>query len=141
MKIILLQDVPNLGKAGEIKDVKDGFARNYLLPKNLAEAATGKAIQKILSEKDKKNAEIAKQRKTETQEIESFGGRKLNFQVKINAKGVPYKAITSRDIAEELKIEPSLVENFSVKDLGTFPAKISSGSLSTSVEVTIEPGK
>jgi len=54
MKVILLQDIKSLGKKLDIKEVSDGYARNFLLPKKLAETATDNALKKIKEQKEKK---------------------------------------------------------------------------------------
>ena len=57
MKIILIGDVKNLGKKGDIKEVAEGYARNFLFPQKLAEAATQSAVEKITAEKNKEDEE------------------------------------------------------------------------------------
>ena len=58
MKILLLKDVKGLGKAGEIKEAKDGYARNYLIPKGFAKLATKEVIEEWKKEQAKKEAEL-----------------------------------------------------------------------------------
>jgi len=141
MKIILLKDVPGLGKMGEVKEVKDGYALNYLFPQGLAEVASGKVMQRIAEAAKQKNSEIRRKKESVEQNILALSGRKIEFQVKINAKGVPYKAITAREIAQELNIDPSDVEDVKLKNTGQFKVKVGPDKTSSEVTVTISPEK
>ncbi len=103
MRVILLENVVGLGKAGEIKNVKDGYARNYLIPKKLVEVATknkeeylAKLAEK-LKEKAKKFYEDAVSLK-ETLEKES-----LEIKAKAGEEGKLFGSITNSDIALVLK--------------------------------------
>ena len=103
MKIILKQDVPNLGREGEVEKVADGYARNYLIPQGMAVKATPGAlkdfehrrkVQATKHERLKKRAESLARRLT---------AQTLTFEVKIGDTGQLYGSITNADIAEALK--------------------------------------
>ena len=103
MKVILLKDVKGTGKAGEVKDVSDGFARNFLIPKGVAKVADAGALS------DLKNKEAAKQHKIEVDKAEAreLATRLEGILVKIEAShgndGRLYGSITSQHVADELK--------------------------------------
>ena len=103
MKVILLRDVENLGKAGDLKEVANGFARNYLLPRNLAAAATATLIanrdQRIASER-RKLEKLAEQNR---QLAEKLNEVSLTFKARVGKQGRLYGSITSQDIAEGLR--------------------------------------
>ena len=105
MKVILKEDVDNLGQAGETKNVADGYARNYLIPQGMAVRATAGAMkdfehrQKVQAKKHermKKRAETLAQRLT---------SHTLTFEVKTGETGQLYGSITNADIAEALEQE------------------------------------
>jgi large subunit ribosomal protein L9 len=109
MKVILLQDVDNLGKAGDLKDVSDGYARNYLLPKRLAAGATPSLLanheQRIAAEKRKRE----KQAEGERQQAERLSSVSLTFKARVGKQGRLYGSITSQDIAEGLRVNENIV--------------------------------
>ena len=103
MKVILLQDVEGLGKAGDLKEVANGYARNYLLPRNLAAGATPSLIanrqQRIATEQRKQE----KQAESNRQQAEKLGQVTLTFKARVGREGRLYGSITSQDIAEGLR--------------------------------------
>jgi len=101
MKVIFLKDAPK-GKRGEIKEVADGYARNFLLPKGLALPATPSAIKaaKVLS--DEKAESQARQREELSRIVQELEGKELHFKAKAGAKGRLHGAITTASIADEL---------------------------------------
>ncbi|MCS7164213.1 MAG: 50S ribosomal protein L9 [Thermodesulfovibrio sp.] len=105
MRIILKEDVQGLGKAGQIVNVKDGYARNYLLPKGLALIADEKNL-KLLEYQKRKIEEEAKKKR---QDAESIAERLSTLELKIQAKAGEdqklFGSITSKDIAEALQKE------------------------------------
>ncbi len=105
MKVILKEDVPNLGRAGQIIKVKDGYARNFLLPKGLALLADEKNM-KLLEYQKKKIEEEAKKKR---QDAESVAQRLSETQLIIKAKAGEdqklFGSVTSKDIAEALEKE------------------------------------
>ena len=103
MEIILREDVQHLGKAGEVVKVKDGYARNYLLPKGLAYPATEGNKKKVTFEADR----LAKQRAAEKTAAEGEAGRiagvQLSFAVKVGEEDKLYGSITASDIQRKLE--------------------------------------
>ena len=103
MKVILLQDVDGLGKAGELKDVANGYARNFLLPKKMAAGATPQLLanyqQRIAAEQRK----LEKQNEQNRQQADRLGQITLTFKARVGREGRLYGSITSQDIAAGLR--------------------------------------
>lgn len=103
MEIILREDVQHLGKAGEVVKVKDGYARNYLLPKGLAYPATEANKKKIAYEAER----IAKQRAAEKQlaetEATQLADVRLTFVVKVGEEDKLYGSVTAGDVQRKLE--------------------------------------
>lgn len=103
MKVILLQDVDGLGQAGDLKEVANGYARNYLLPRQLAAGATAALVttrqQRLASEQRKRE----KQAELDLQQAERLGQIVLTFKARVGRQGRLYGSITSQDIAAGLR--------------------------------------
>jgi len=103
MRVILLQDVEGLGKAGDLKDVANGYARNYLLPKRMAAGATPQLLanyqQRIAAEQRK----LEKQVDQNQQQAERLRQVTLTFKGRVGRQGRLYGSITSQDIAAGLR--------------------------------------
>lgn len=133
MKIILLQDVEGLGKAGDLKDVANGYARNFLLPRRLAAGATPALIanqqQRIAAEQRR----LEKQVELNRQQAERLSQISLTFKARVGRQGRLYGSITSQDIAAGLRESEGITIDRRMIDLpnpirtvGTFevPVKI-----------------
>ena len=129
MKVILLSDVKGLGKAGDIKEVKDGYARNFLLPRKLAVLATPEAVKEFEAKKAEEEARI----KAEIEEInkikEALESKKLVIKHRLGANGQLIGAVTNKEIAEKLKeagfdIEKKQIEHTSIKAPGEYTVDI-----------------
>ncbi|MCU0484433.1 MAG: 50S ribosomal protein L9 [Chloroflexi bacterium] len=146
MKVILTSDVAKIGKSGELKDVADGYARNFLIPKKLAVPAAGGAYRAwqhdIASREEKRQrergeAEIAAQRIASTT---------LTMGVKVGEGGKLYGSITTQDIADALGRRGITVDKHKVdleqplKSLGTYKVavKVYAG-MTPEVTVIVEP--
>ena len=146
MKVILTADVDKLGKSGELKEVTDGYARNFLFSRKLAVPAAGGAYRAwqhdIASREDKRkrereDAEIAAQRISSTT---------LTMGVKVGEGGKLYGSITSKDIADALERRGIVVDRHKIdleeplKMLGTYKVaiKVSQG-LTPEVTIAVEP--
>ena len=103
MRVVFLDDVENAGRAGEIKEVKDGYARNYLLPRNLAVEATAGNVKGIESERAALLKKEAKERASAEAQSETMGSLNLEFKRKAGEQGALYGSVTSMDIAEALR--------------------------------------
>lgn len=105
MKVILAQDVENLGKIGEVVKVKEGFARNFLIPRKKAYVATDQNLKKIEQEKAKRQAETQKI-KLEAQEFANkISGVSVTVNVEVNDIDKLYGAVNEIDIVKALKDE------------------------------------
>lgn len=130
MKVILREDIKNVGDMGQTVDVADGFGRNYLVPKGLAVEANLKNI-KSLEHARRVIQEKAKKIKNEAQDL---AGKISNMTLVIKAKageeGKLFGSVTTMDIAEQLKNEGLEIDkkrislDEAIKRIGTYPVKI-----------------
>jgi large subunit ribosomal protein L9 len=105
MKVVFLQDVPNVAKAGEIKEVADGYGRNFLIPRKLAALASPQAISQVKTG-DKAQARTEEELGELAQQLE---GKEVSLKAHAGAKERLYGSITSADIAAELESATGLV--------------------------------
>lgn len=130
MRVILLQDIDKVGKKYEVKNVSDGYARNFLIPKGLVRPATEEALEWLEIQKEilRKTAE-EDLKKTETR-ASSIDGMELIIPVKIGDSGELFESINAQKISEKFKelgfdIKKSQIalEN-PIKEIGEFLAKV-----------------
>ena len=135
MKVILTQDVKSQGKKGDLINVSDGYANNFLLKKGLAKVATKQAINELES---KKGAE--QYRKNQELKAQNIADRMKDFTVKLTAKagkeGKLFGSITSKDVAQALKDQYNITVDKRKIDL---PDGIKSCGI-RDVNVTLYPG-
>ena len=103
MKVILQKDIPNLGDAGDIKEVAEGFARNYLLPKKLVIFANESSKKAIDHQMKLIKIKKDKRKKTSEQIAASMSDVELTITAKVGEEGKLFGSITSMDIAKQLK--------------------------------------
>ncbi|MEE8598974.1 MAG: 50S ribosomal protein L9 [Dehalococcoidales bacterium] len=109
MKVVFLQDVTNVARAGEIKEVASGYGRNFLIPKKLALLANSSALSTI---KTQLKTEAASQVQTEARLDElaqQLEGKEITLKARVGAKDRLYGSITSADIASELQNNSGVV--------------------------------
>lgn len=102
MRVVLLQDVPGLGREGEVREVADGFGRNHLLPKRLAELATPVLLKKVEAQQ---RAEARRQLLVDAEMAslaQTVDGLVLTVKARVGTQDRLYGAITSGDIVEEI---------------------------------------
>ena len=146
MKVILTSDVEKLGKSGELKDVADGYARNFLIRQKLAVPAAGGAFRAW--QHDIASREEKRKREREEAEIAAtrIGSTTLTMGVKVGEGGKLYGSITAKDIADALGRRGIVVDRHKVdleeplKSLGTYKVavKVYAG-MAPEVTVIVEP--
>lgn len=129
MKVILLQFVKGVGSIDEIKEVSDGYARNFLFPNKLALPATPKAIAEIAGQQHQADKQSAQELVGEQKLAARLDGYELEISEKSSSQGKLYAALTPHSIAERLlkagfKIKKEQVRMKSIKDPGTFRVTI-----------------
>jgi large subunit ribosomal protein L9 len=102
MKVILREDVYNLGKSGELVSVKEGYARNYLLPRNLAMLASTANVRQLDHEKQVIELRQQKLKGTAQEQARKLEGVKVVIKRKVGAQDKLFGAVTALDIAEAL---------------------------------------
>lgn len=133
MKIILLKPVENLGKPFDIVEVKDGYARNYLFPRNLAMAATKANVRGLEKSKKRFSKKIEHTRKMSMGLAEQINNTSLKTTIKTGIEGKSFGSITSQDLVELLKTEgievdkKNIVLEESIKHPGIYDIKIHLG--------------
>ena len=102
MKIVLLEDLPGKGKAGEIKEVSKGYARNFLLPRGLALVATPTVIKQVESSLEKEKLEETIDHDKLVELAQQIEGKEIRFKARMGAGERLFGSITAADVAEEL---------------------------------------
>ncbi len=130
MKIILRQNVENLGNIGEIITVKPGFARNYLIPNQLAYYATVGAIRALETEKKQYEARMAKARQASEAVAAQLAEMQITISMPVGEEGRLFGSVTAPMIAQELELRGFRVDKRNVmidepiKTLGIFDVKV-----------------
>jgi len=142
MKVIFLQDVPNVAQAGQIREVADGYARNYLLPRKLAALAQPQSVSQIEIRTKKMEAHLTAELQEMAARIE---GKEVSLKAKAGAKEKLYGSITSADIAAELQkatgveIDKRKIElEEPIRQLGSYEVAVKLGrDISPKIKVTV----
>lgn len=130
MKIILLKDIKNLGKEGEVKEVADGYARNFLLPKNLVKIATKKALEELEKEEELEAKKAEKELKAIQEIVSQVDGQEIGISMKLKENGEIYGSITPYKISRALKKKGFDVKKTQIslkepiKKLGEYPVTV-----------------
>lgn len=146
MKIILLEDIPKLGNKGEVKEVKNGFAKNFLLPKKLAQIATE---EKMKEENRKKILHVQENEKKYAENLalkEKIEKINFSFQLKFSPKGKSaYNSVNAESIKEELKKQGIIIKKSQIKlkkplrEEGFYEIPLYlSGNIKTKLKLTIK---
>ena len=145
MKVIFLEDVPNVAKASETKDVADGYGRNYLLPKKLAVLADSQAAGLVEAQRKKRAREQAKDEADMKELAKMLEGKEVTFKTKAGAEGKLFGSITSADISAELEKRHRLVVDKrkvdlaeGIKQTGSYDVPIKlTGDIGATIKVNV----
>ena len=145
MKVVFLQDVPNVARAGDVKEVADGYGRNFLIPRKLATLATPASIRNAEAEL-KTRARIQEQSHAELLELASqLDGKEIAIEAQTGAKDRLYGSITAADIADSLQNTTGLVIDKrkielakSIRQLGNYEVVIKlAGDITPKIMLTV----
>jgi len=141
MQVILLEKITNLGNLGDIVRVKDGYARNYLIPQRMARRATAAAIEEFEARRAELEKVAAEKLATAKGQGEKLDGMTVQIQQKSGVDGRLFGSVTNADIAEALSKQGFAIEKAQVrlptgplKTVGDFPVAV---SLHTDVVVNV----
>ncbi len=145
MKIILLKDVKDLGKQGDIVEASDGYARNFLFPRKLAEVATAGNLH-IINQKKENERKIKLQETEAAQKIaDQMRNKELIIKTKVGENGRLFGAITNKDIAELVnktfgtQIDKKKVLVNTIKLVGSYDVEVKIyPEISSKLKVTIQ---
>ncbi|MDP8924814.1 MAG: 50S ribosomal protein L9 [Chloroflexota bacterium] len=149
MKVILTKDVAGTGKAGEVKDVADGYARNYLLPRKLAVPASASALKGVEQRKAAESQKVAKEEAAARDLAERLTAAPVVVTAKVGDQGRLYGSITSADIAEQLTrmlgqpFDRRMIQlDEPIRQLGTFDVPVRlHRAVSTKLKVDVQAAK
>ena len=145
MKVILQKDILNLGEAGDIKEVSNGYARNYLLPKNLVLLANESSKKAMDHQKKLIKIKKDKRRKQSEKIVGAISGMEVKFTVQAGDEGKLFGSITAIDIMKKLKDAGYEIDKrritlqAPIKELGTFDVTVKlDDGLHAEVKVLVE---
>ena len=130
MRIILLKDIENLGKKYDVKEVKDGYARNFLFPNDLAKQATEESLKWLAMQEEINERKAEEGLKQVEQEVGKIDGVEVFIPIRIGEKGQLFEKITAQKISENLKklgfnIKKNQIElKKPIEEVGEFSIKI-----------------
>ena len=142
MKVILVSNIPNLGKAGDIKEVKKGFAFNYLLPEGLAELATAGMVKSVEKSLAKRTAEKTAKIAELSASMKKLDG--MTFTILAKAKdGKLFGSVSSADIVAAAKasdveiVDEMILLEHPIKSVGEHAVKLEAGKSKATVTVSV----
>jgi len=130
MKVILLEDIEKIGKKHEVKEVKNGYARNFLIPKGLVKQATEEALKWLEVQKEIQEKQAEEDLKTVEEIVSKIDGLEVIIPVKVGDKGQLFEKIDPKDISEKIKeagfdIKKDQIDlEKPLEELGEFPVKL-----------------
>ena len=148
MKVIFNVDVKGQGKKGEMKEVSEGYGRNYLLPRKLATEATADNINALKLKEKAKAAQIAKEKAQAAEYAEKLSAVQVIIRAKAGGNGKLFGAVTSQEISDALKeqfgmdIEKNrIVQSEPIKSYGSYTVKAKLGyEISANINVLVVEG-
>ena len=130
MKVILNADVKGLGKKGELVNASDGYARNFLFPKNLAVEANSTAMNELKNRESSKAHHIAEEKAAATESANKINGKEIVIHAKAGSNGKLFGAITSKEVAAEINtafgvsVDKKKITVADIKSYGEFSAEV-----------------
>ena len=123
MKVVLLQDVKDIGKKDQVVNVSDGYARNFLLPRKLAKEATASVMNEVKTKESAKAHHKREEVKAANELKAKLDGKEVTIKAKAGKEGKLFGAVTSKDVAAALKAQHKIdidKKKIVMKDIKTF---------------------
>ncbi len=130
MKVILLQDVKGQGKKGELVNVSDGYARNFLLPRNLAMIADAQAMNELRNKEASVQYHKEMDKKAAEESAAILKGKTITIKARAGQKGKLFGAVTTKEVSEAVKVQLGVtvdkrkISMNDIKAFGTYTAEI-----------------
>lgn len=144
MKVILLQDVKGQGKKGEVVDVNEGYAKNFLIKKGLAEAATAAKLNDIAMKKSAADFHRAEEIKATKELAKTIGGQNFTVKIKAGVNGKVFGSVTAANVSDSLAEAGYAVDKKKIilpspiKNLGEYELEIKfMEGVSTKIKITV----
>ena len=149
MKVILQQDIKGQGKKGQLKEVSDGYGRNYLLPRGMAVEATADNLNAMRLKDKARQAQIAREKAQAQEYAEKLGAVVVHLKAKAGSAGRLFGSVTSKEISEALAAQHGInieknqiVQTEPIKQFGTFQVKCKLGyEISGTIHVMVTEEK
>lgn len=129
MKVILTQDVKNLGKKGEMVTTSDGYARNFLFPRKLATEANAQSMTELKNRENARQHKIDLETAAANEAAAKLKGKTIKITAKAGKNGKLFGSVTSKEIAEEVKkqfgidVDKRKISSEDIKAFGTYPVQ------------------
>jgi large subunit ribosomal protein L9 len=130
MKVVLKQDVKGLGKKGELVNASDGYARNFLFPKNLAVEANAQNMSELKNREQAEKYRIATETAAAKANAEKMSGKTIKLTAKAGANGKLFGSVTSKELAEKIadefgiKVDKKKISCEDIKQFGTYEFEV-----------------
>lgn len=143
MKVLLLKDVPLMGNKGQIKDVKEGYALNYMIPNKLAVLADDVTLKNFKTAVQAKKDKEAVHEELIKEVLSSLKGKTVSIKSKASEKGKLFKSIHGKDIVKALKenhnikIDESWLPTVSIKEVGESSLVIKKSGITAEIKIEV----
>lgn len=130
MKVILNQDIKELGKKGELVNVSDGYAKNYLIPRKLAVTADATALNELKNRESSKAHKLAVEKANAEESAKIIDGKTVKITARAGTNGRLFGSVTTKEIAEKLKtefgvaIDKKCISSEDIRSCGTYSCTI-----------------
>jgi large subunit ribosomal protein L9 len=148
MKVVLIKDTPKIGRKGDVKNVSDGHAYNFLFPQGIAKEATPKVLAEIEAGKANREATAEASKQAVKDLFSQVAGKEIVVTEKVNEKGHLFAGLHAKEISARIKSDlgVDLQENMikldePIKEVGEYEVALSNGDEKGVLKVKVEAGK
>lgn len=145
MQVILLQKVPSIGNSDDVKEVAEGYARNYLFPRHLAVQASSQALKTLRERQERVHHQAERDLREQQALAARLDGFGLELKERASAKGALYAAVTAAKVADKLlakghTVTKDQIQMKPIKEAGIYPVKLKfRHGLEAEIQVIIQP--